>query len=244
MGRLAVKGLFVVLVCLGSLYVSASALAAGRADDAAATMAYLRASEVYARGASAEVGASVAVIAARAGEIAGECPSALTYAPRDVAFGEIGEEASTTLFYAGVAPMSATRLGFARAVGRLSWSDRRLTRLVRAQAAEEVAVVAVALPDVCADIGAWKASAYVALPQSATGFLARVAAIESGSSVGPSEESREEAIRRLLVPYEGQGVRRTVKRLEQQEQRTDRMLGTAAEAARTRLAAALGVSGL
>lgn len=178
---MTVRRLFVGLACVGSLCVSAPALAAGRAGDAAATLAYLRASETYARGASAEVGASVTAIAARANGIAGECPSALTYAPRDVAFGEISGEASTTLFYAGVAPMSATRLGFARAVGELSWSDRRLTRLVRALAAEEVAVVAVALPDVCSDIEAWKASAYAALPRSATGFLARVAAIESGS---------------------------------------------------------------
>jgi hypothetical protein len=244
MRLLAVKSLFVGLACVGSLCVSASALAAGRAGDAAATLAYLRASQMYARGASAEVGASVAVIAARAGEIAGECPSALTYAPRDVAFGELGEEASTTLFYAGVAPMRATRLGFAQAVGRLSWSDRRLTRLVRGLAAEEVAVVAVALPDVCADIGAWKASAYAALPRSASGFLARVAAIQSGAFVGPSEESREAAIIRLLVPYEAPGVRRTMERLKRQEQRTDRKLGAAEEAARARLATALGVSAL
>jgi len=241
---MTVRGLFAALACVGSLYVSAPALAAGRSDDAAATLAYLRASEVYARGASAEVGASVAAIAARASEIAGECPSALTYAPRDAAFGEIGEEASTTLFYAGVAPMRTTRLGFARAVGELSWSDHRVTQLVRALAAEEVAGVAVALPDVCADIEAWKASSYAALPQSATGFLERVAAIESGSSVGPSEESREAAIVRLLVPYEAPGVRRTMERLKRREQSTDRKLGAAAEAARARLAAALGVSAL
>jgi hypothetical protein len=49
---------------------------------------------------------------------------------------------------------------------------------------------------------------------------------------------------RLLVPYEAPGVRRTMKRLKQQEQSTDRTLGVAAEAARARLAAVLGVSGL
>ena len=244
MRLLAVVRLFVGLACVGSLYVSAPALAAGRADDAASTQAYLRASEAYARGVSPEVGASVAAIVARASEIEGECPSALTYAPRDAAFGEIGEEAGMTLYYAGVAPMRATRLGFAQAVGQLSWSDHRLTRLVRAQAAEEVVVAALAQPDVCADIEAWKASAYATLPQSATGYLARVARIESGSYVGPSEESREAAIMRLLRSYEGPSERRAVKRLKRQEQRTDRKLGAAAEAVRTKLAAALGVSAL
>ena len=237
----AVRRLIAGLAFAASACVPAHALASVRADNAAATRAYLGAAVAYERGAYAEVGVSVAAIEARASEIGGECPSALTYAPRDAAFGEIGEEASMTLFYAGVAPMRATRLGFARSVGRLSWSDRRLMRLVRAQAAEEVAVVAVALSDVCADIQAWKASAYAVLPQSASGFLARVAAIESGSFVGRSEESREAAIMRLLRPYEGPGERRTAKRIERREQRTDRKLGVAAEAARAKLAAALGV---
>jgi hypothetical protein len=235
---------FAVLACIGSLYVSAPALAAGRANDAAATRAYLRASEAYARGASAEVGASVAAIAARASEIAGECPFTLTYAPRDAAFAEIGYEARMTLFYASVAPMRATRLGFARALGRLSWSDRRLTRLVRAQGAEEVARMALVPPDVCADTDGWKASAYAALPHNATAFLARVEAIESGSYIGPSEESREAAIMHLLRSYEGPGERRTVKLVERQEQRTNRKLGATLDAALARLAAALGVSTL
>jgi hypothetical protein len=212
--------------------------------DVAATRAYLRAAVVYERGVHAEVGASVAAIAVRAGEIAGECPSALTFAPRDAGFGELGEEMSTTLFYAGVAPTSAIRLTFARAIGQLRWSDRRLTRLVRALAAEEVAIVKLALPDVCSDIAAWKASAYAALPRSVVGFLARVGAIESLSFVGRSEESRERVITRLLRPYERPGERRTMKRLGEREQRTGRMLGAAEEAAQARLAAGLGVTSL
>jgi hypothetical protein len=213
-------------------------------DDVAATLAYLRASETYARGASAKAGASVTAIVVRAGKIARECPSALTYAPRDEAFREFGEEVSTALFYAGVAPMRATRLGFARAVGQLSWSDHKLTRLVRAGAVEEHAIAEAALPDVCADILAWKASAYAALPQTASRFLARVHAIESLSVVGQSEESREAAIMRLLKRYEGLREKRAIKRLKRQEQSTDRKLGAAAEAARAKLAARLGVSAL
>jgi hypothetical protein len=241
---LTVRGLFTGLVCVGALHASAPALAAGRMEDANATQAYLRASEAYAQGASAEVGASVAAIAARANEIAGACPSALTFAPRDAAFEEIGYEVYRTLFYASVAPMRATRLEFAHAIGRLSWSERGLTRLVRAQAAEEVATVAVTLPDVCADIEAWQASAYAALPQSATSFLARAEAIESPLYVGPSEELREVAIMRLLRPYEGAHERRTVKQVKRLEQRWGRKLWVAIEAARARLAAALGVSAL
>ncbi len=244
MRLVAVKRTFILLACGGSVFVSVPALAAGRRDDATATQAYLRASEEYAHGASAEAGASVAAIEARASDIAGECPSALTGAPRDAAFSEIGEEVSMTLFQASVAPQRAMRLGFARAVAGLSWSDRTLTRLVRAQAAGEAPFVAVALPDVCADIEAWKSNAYAALPQSATEFLARVRAIQSNLYVGASEEFREAAIMRLLRRYEGPSERLTAKRVERREQSIERKLGATIDAARTRLAAALGVSTL
>jgi len=239
-----VRTLIAGFVCVVFACLPTGALASVRADDAAATRAYLGAAVAYERGAYAEVGMSVAAIEARASEIGGECPFVLTLAPRDTAFGELGEEVSTTLFYAGVVPMRATRLGFARAVGQLSWSNHGLTRLVRAEAVEERAIAAVALPDVCADIEAWKASAYAVLPRSAAGFLARIAAIESLSVVGRSEESREAAIMRLLKRYEGLGERRTAKRLKRQEQSTNRKLGAAAEAARAKLAAGLGVSAL
>lgn len=227
-----------------SLYVSGPAFAAERARDAAATRAYLRANEAYARAESAEVGASVAAIEARANRIAGECPATLTYAPRDGAFGELGEEISNTLFYAGAAPTSASALTFARAIGGLSWGDGTLTRLVREQAAVEVATMALALPDVCADIAAWKESAYAALPQSATGFLARIAAIELKEYVEPSEEAVGTAIARLLRKYEGSGERRTVKLVERREANTYKTRVAAEEAAKARLVAVLGVSKL
>jgi hypothetical protein len=225
----------------GLLYVPAPAVAAGRAGDVAATRAYLRASEAYAREASTEVGASAAAIEARANRIAGECPGALTYAPRDVAFEELGEEMSTTLFSAGVAPMSTLRLNFARATGRLSWSVPRLTWLVRGLAVEVSAWVGLAQPDACADIQAWHATAYAALPQSAASFLARTDAIESSGYVGSSEESRETVIGRLLKKYEGPGEMRMTKRIEQREHRTDMILGAAEEAAWATLKTGLGV---
>jgi hypothetical protein len=241
---LQASGPFAVFACAGMLCVSSPACAAGTSKDAIATRAYLRASEAYASGASTWIGASVSAITSRVSEIVGECPSALTYVPRDEAFREIGDVASTVIYYAGLAPSSAARLGWARSVGRLHWSNRRLTQLVRAQAAEEVALVAVVPPDVCADIKAWKTDVYAALPPSVTEFFTHLTAIEAGSYVVPSEQSREAVIMRLLTPYEGPGERRAVKGMKRLEDRTDRMLGAAEEAAQARLAAGLGVSSL
>lgn len=244
MQSLRASGPVAVFACAGMLCVSAPAFAAGPSKDVAATRAYLRASEAYSRGVSAELGASEAAIAAMANEIARECPSVLTYAPRDEAFGEVGYEVSTTLFYAAVAVTSATRLGFVQSVSRLSWSDHRLTRLVRSLATEESAVVATGLPDVCADIDGWKASAYATLPQSATAFLAHVEKVESAEYIGRSEQSREALIGHLLGAYEGPGERRTMKLIGRSEQHTFSMLGTAEEADQAKLATALGVSTL
>jgi hypothetical protein len=238
-----VRRLIAGLACVGSLYVSAPALAAGRAD-AAATRAYLGAAEAYEHSTYAEVGVSVAGIEAHASEIGGECPSVLTYAPRDAAFGELGEEAYTTAFFAGTAPERPMLLRLAHTIEHLRWSDRKLTRLVRAEAAEERAIATLALPDVCADIAAWKANGYAALPQGAARFLARVQAIESLSVTGPSEELRETAIMRLLRPYETRAERRTARRIERLEAQIDRRLNAAGTIAEKKLAAALGVSAL
>jgi hypothetical protein len=227
-----------------SACVPAHALASVHADDAAATHAYLRTDDAYDRSEYAEVGVSVAAIEARASEIGGECSSVLTYAPRDTAFGELGEEASTTAFFGGTASERSMRLRFAQAIEHLRWSDRRLTRLVRAEVAEERAIATLALPDVCADIVAWKTSGYAALPQSAASFLARVQAIGSLSSVGPSQESRETAILRLLRPYEAPAQRRTARLIEHLEAQIAGRLTAAGTIARKKLAAALGVAAL
>jgi len=239
-----VKKLFAGLVCVGSLYVSAPAFASVNADDAAATRAYLRAADAYERGTYAEMGVLVAAIEAHAGEIGDECPSVLTYAPRDAAFEEVGQEAYTTAFFAGTAPERPMLLGLVHTIEHLSWSSRRLTRLVRAEATEERAITTLALPDVCADIAAWKASGYAALPQSAAMFLARVQAIEYLSVTGPSEESRETAIMRLLRLYETPAQRRTARRIERLEAQIDRRLNSARATAEKKLAATLGVSTL
>ena len=53
------------------------------------------------------------------------------------AFAELGEEATSTLFFAGLEPESSLLERFAGAIGHLSWSNRRLTQLVRGEAAEE-----------------------------------------------------------------------------------------------------------
>lgn len=241
MRTIAVWVLLTALMCVSSLLcMSAPALAGGHAEDAAATRAYLGASEFYARGAFTESPASTAAVEARARSIAKECPSSLTYAPRDEAFEELTEATEMTVVYAGVAPVRSATLRLANVIAHLRWSNSKLTRLVRSQAVGERLIAALALPDVCADIDGWRMSTYTRLPSSVTEFMARVLAIEGE----PSEESRETVILHLLKPYEGRAERRTVARIEQLEVRNGRRLATAIALARRKLASALGVSAL
>jgi hypothetical protein len=115
---------------------------------------------------------------------------------------------------------------------------------VRARAAEEREVATLAAPDLCAEIAAWKAGDYAALPQGASAFVAQIKAIESSAGVGPFEEARESVILRRLRRYEGPGGRAIAKRVETFEARVAKRLSAAVGSERAKVAGALGVSAL
>ncbi len=233
------------LMCGACAALPAPAFAAGaHARDVQATRTYLHAYETYVPEAELGVGAQVAAIDMRESEVAARCPSALTYAPRDAAFEELSEELATAQWYAGVAPIRSIMLRLAGVIADLSWSDDELTRLVHAEAREELADVALVLPDVCAEIEAWKASGYASLPSGVSEFLAHVEAIEAEPTPRRSEESREKLIMRLLRRYETPAERRLVRGLERREERSLKRRETGAIAARSKLVAALGGSEL
>jgi hypothetical protein len=218
------------------------ATAGGR--DAAATRAYLRAGNAYERSVSREAPVGEAALAASVSQIAGGCPAALTYAPRDEAFGGIDREIYATLAHAywlGTPTLRAASLLFAGEIAHLRWSDRRLTRLVHAEAAEESADTTIVLPEVCADIAAWKGSSYATLPPGAMRFLARMRRIEALSFVGFTEESREAIIQRLLRRFEPAKERAQAKRLAKLAVSVDARAAAVNASARKKLATALGV---
>jgi hypothetical protein len=219
--------------------------AAAARNDAAATRSYLRARYDYDRVVTSEAPAGEAALSARAAQLAGECPSALTYAPRDADFSGIDEEVGVTLttsYWMGPPTLRAATLRLARELAPLHWSNRTLTRLVHAESAEERGEATIVPPDVCADIAAWRASSYASLPPDAVRFLARVDRIRALRFVGFTEESREAIIRRLLRRSEGAGERAVARRLARLESRVDARAEGDEVAARKKLAAALGVS--
>ncbi|MGA8355657.1 MAG: hypothetical protein WB698_15970 [Solirubrobacteraceae bacterium] len=213
-------------------------------SNAAATRAYLRIVADQQRVAISDVGMGAAAVQALEHRIAGECPGALAYASRDVAYEEIGEEFEDALSIAFDDPVFPRSLGQARAIGALRWSNHRLTRLVRDRAAEERAYATHIPPNLCAQITAWRESAYAALPTSSSRFLAVMRASEPESFIGPRQESREKVIARLLEPYERPGERRLAKLVLSLESRVANRLDATTNRAETQLAVALGVAEL
>jgi hypothetical protein len=225
-------GLLACIVCAG---LAVPAVATGRRADVAATRAFLGAAATYANAAYPLVGARIAAMEANEREVAAQCPSAFLYAPRDAAFEDLGEEMSDAEWYAGLVPVRSVTEAFAQATGNLSWSNRRLTRLVRSQATEERAYVALVPPDVCSPIEAWKTSDYAELPPSVGEFLTHVEHIESGSFG---------LVNHLLRRYEGPAERRTAKHVERLEAHIGKRMETASEAIWRELETAMGVSEL
>lgn len=241
--RLRRLGAVAVAAC-GTCFCPVAPAVAARANSFAATRTYLRASETYERTREADVGASITAIEFRDRQVAGECPSALTYAPRDTAFVEFSEEIAMSDWYAAAGPLHASMLRMAGVIDRVRWSDRRLTRLAHSEAAEELGIVRLDSPDVCAQIEAWRASSYATLPSSVNDFLQHARMIESESTIGSSGEPREKAIMRLLRRYEGPAEQRIAERVRRLEARADRRVAAGAILARRRLAVVLGVSEL
>lgn len=241
--RLVLQCLGAALACAVCACAPLSALAAARPNNAAATRAYLRIVVDQQRVESSNVGMGVAAVQALEQQIAGECPGALAYAPRDVAYEELGDEVEYTLSIAFDDPLvpQAQALGWARALAALRWTNRRLTRLVRDLAAEERAYATQAPPNLCAQFAAWRESAYVALPASSSRFLEEMRASEPESFVGPHEETREKVITRLLEPYERPAERRLAKKILN-ENRVTKLFDETTNIAEKQLAGALGVA--
>ena len=90
---------------------------------------------------------------------------------------------------------------FVGAVAHLHWSNPKLTRKATTYASKLKVLAALAAPDVCADVRAWAASGYRALPTSTVQFDQTYSANDVGIGEVPA---------RLLAPYEDRAERVTL----------------------------------
>jgi hypothetical protein len=186
----------------------APAAALGQTGNAAATRAYIQANYALTRAARSNLAAGTAALKSLARQITGECPLVAAGSPENHDAEQLSNEVAGALTVVAYRPDAAAAAAFARTVGGLRWSNRTLTRTVKTYVAQLEGLTTLAAPDVCADVKAWAASGYQALPASTTQFDRRYYAVDIEA---------EEVSLHLLAPYESAGEASLVRRTKQLE---------------------------
>ena len=167
----------------------AQALAAHR--DVAATHAYIQANYALARISVAQMRPTQAKIERFNSKLALECPG--------IGAGTLQNEASQPVSYEVAAALWSLDYGtiagpirtFLNTVGRLRWSNAKITRLAKAYARTLNELATLPLPDLCQEVRAWKASGFQIVPAATVSTVRHVEAIEP-----------RQVPARLLAPYE------------------------------------------
>lgn len=201
-----------------TVFATAVPAFSAQSADQRETDAYLMAQYSWAQQSLANVNASRAEVEMRVTSIGSECPGILQGAPtqfsspRSTSFARgVGEskreeeqlnELERELRLAlGLIHEQSDRqplTTLAGAIGSLRWSNPELTRLVGAEAAKVREELALAVPDVCADITAWVRSGYKTLSPATKELRAKEERIERNIRVVPGQ-----SVANLLRPYEG-----------------------------------------
>jgi hypothetical protein len=218
-------------VAFGVLASDASA----HPNDLAATRSYLRAEYKLYGAIDANLVTSRKDLEGFVGQVVAGCPNVLAGVPRSDTHlpNLVGEELSA-LSAVAERPDGHAELVFERSVSRLHWTNRALRRLIHLQGTErEPKISAVSL---CADYTAWAASGYRTFSDHTQSVLRNIEVRVNRDRVkGPKgTESAEEAISRLLVPYERSPMRKLAERVRSLETRlgeatAELLLGTAVE---------------
>jgi hypothetical protein len=169
-GRL--RDLAPALVCASSLTLAmlGAAPAAASPADSASASAYVHADLALVLAAKAHLRAAEAAPLRLLARLRRECPGAAAGSPQDPESTQMSNEVI------GAMVLSAYHLDvpaierFIARTSRLAWSDARLRRSVRAYAADLRVLVHLAPPQLCADVRAWVAGSYKALPASTVSF--------------------------------------------------------------------------
>jgi hypothetical protein len=202
-----------LLACFGAAHT-----ATARANDAASAGAYARADLALVIAARSHLRAAEAAPLKILARVRRECPGAAAGSPQDPESTQMSNEVI------GAMVLSAYRLDLpalnrflARASG-LRWSEERLRRSVHAYTTSLRALAHLAPPSLCADVEAWVASGYRALPGSTVRFdrafmpaWVAIGMLPAGlaSRLGPADRgayARAQAIEVLITDAEARAV--------------------------------------
>ncbi len=122
-----------------------------------------------------------------------ECPQVGAQSPQDGESTEMSDEVIGAMVISAAQPDLQAIRTFVRAVSGLSWSDKGLTRAIRAYADDWKTTLGLPAPNLCADVKAWAADDYHALPASTVTFVEKFMPAWVGAGFLPAQLSRYES---------------------------------------------------
>jgi hypothetical protein len=156
----------------------ATAMAKDTPQDIASTHAYIQANYALARATEAEVAPAQTAVEALKQKLGQECPLVGAGSPENTASEPMSYEVAVALWSTSYGMDAGPISTFANTVKKLHWSDPRLTQLAHSYATDLYELSALALPDLCGDVNAWKATGFQTVPADTASLYRRVQAIE------------------------------------------------------------------
>ncbi len=148
-----------------------------------------------------------------------ECPNAGAGSPQNEEEQKLSYEAAGALWATGYHTDATIVRAYVKSLSRLTWSNPKITRHARRLARGLREMTALRVPDICADIRAWHANGFGAMPSDVELYDQHVEAIDI-----------HEIPRGLLVPYvqpADRGLRNRVERLASRFSELEFMQGQA-----------------
>lgn len=159
--------ILVALALMAGALLPSPALAA---SDAATTETYLRANYALVSAGHQLTPTARARIRTLRERLRSECAGIVKGSPQNEDSEKLTWEAIGAMTIAGYTPGASAAAKFSRTVSRLRWSSAALTNAVHTYARQGLAEVRTPMPNLCADLSAWKASGYTTLPQTTVQF--------------------------------------------------------------------------
>lgn len=181
----------------------APAPAGAASRDLASTHAYLAASYTLLHSAVSTWPAVEASIHKLDLRLHAECPNAGAGSPQNAEEQKLSYEAVGALWATGYHTDAAFVRAYVRTLSGLTWSNPQITRHARRLARGLREMVALRVPPICADVRAWRAAAFGAMPSDVEPYDRHVEAIDI-HEIPPN----------LLAPYVQPADRGLRKRVE------------------------------
>jgi hypothetical protein len=191
--------------------------ALGASGDVAATQAYAQAGYAALRVAVSHLKTSEAGPLHVLAKVQSECRNLGAQSPQNSESTQMSDEVIGAMVVSAIAPDLQAIRTFARAVAGLRWSSGGLTRSIHAYASKWNTLSSLPEPNLCADVRAWGADGYRALPASTVSFVAKFMPAWVGAGFLPAQLNRYESSATRALARRCNGLEEQITELEARE---------------------------